>query len=209
MTLNTVWERQNSLNLPFSEACERNQRPIWEILQNVLSNSKHVLEIGSGSGQHAVYFGRKLNHLSWQTSDLEGNIAQINARLEFEGTDNIIAPLTLDVTQSNWPKINVDAVFIANVFHISPWEVTEQTFKRIKNILNNPGKVCIYGPFSYKGNFTSESNDRFDKSLKNTDPSWGIRDFKQVDALAEEIGLKLEADHFMPANNQLLIWRTL
>ena len=91
------------------------------------------MEIGSGTGQHAVYFGRKLNHLIWQTSDLEGNIAQINARLEFEGTDNIIAPLTLDVTQSNWPKINADAVFIANVFHICPWEVTEQTFKRIKN----------------------------------------------------------------------------
>ena len=135
MTSNTFWGRQNSLNLPFSEACDRNKRPIWEILQKVLSNSKYVLEIGSGTGQHAVYFGRKLNHLIWQTSDLEGNIAQINARLEFEGTDNIIAPLTLDVTQSNWPKINVDAVFIAYVFHISPLEVSEQTFKRINNVL--------------------------------------------------------------------------
>ena len=151
MTSTSIWERQNSLNLPFSEACERNKKPILKILQNALSNSKHVLEIGSGTGQHAVYFGRKLNHLIWQTSDLEGNSAQINARLEFEGTDNTIAPLTLDVTQSNWPKIYVDAVFIANVFHISPWEVTEQTFKRIKNVLNHPGKVCIYGPFSYKG----------------------------------------------------------
>ena len=110
MTSTTVWGRQNSLNLPFSEACERNKSPILKILQNVLSNSKHVLEIGSGTGQHAVYFGRKFNHLIWQTSDLEGNIAQINARLEFEGTDNIIAPLTLDVTQSNWPKINVESL---------------------------------------------------------------------------------------------------
>ena len=99
-------------------------------------------------------------------------------------------------------------MFIANVFHISPWVITEQTFKRIKNVLNNPGKVCIYGPFSYKGKFTSESNDRFDKYLKNTDPSWGIRDFEQVNALAEGIGLKLDADHSMPANNQLLIWET-
>ena len=209
MTSTSIWERQNSLNLPFSEACERNKKPILKILQNALSNSKHVLEIGSGTGQHAVYFGRKLNHLIWQTSDLERNIAQINARLEFEGTDNIIAPLTLNVCQPNWPKMNVDAVFIANVFHISPWEVTEQTFKRIKNVINHPGKICIYGPFSYKGIFTSESNDLFDKSLKDTDPSWGIRDFEQVDVLAEEIGLKLEADHPMPANNQLLIWRTL
>ena len=157
----------------------------------------------------AVFFGRELDYLIWQTSDLVGNIAQINARLKLEGTENIMAPLTLDVTASDWPKIDVDVVFIANVLHITPWEVTKQTFKKINKVLNHPGKVCIYGPFSYKGNLTSESNFLFDQHLKNTNPFWGIRDFQNVDYLATKIGMKLEIDHCMPSNNQLLIWQTI
>ena len=195
------------MHLPYSEACERNKKPILEILQHVLSASKNVLEIATGTAQHAVHFGENLKHLTWQTSDLKENIPTINARLNREGSDNVIAPLMLDVTQTNWPKIKFDAVFISNLFHICHWEVTVQTFQKIKIILNQPGKVCVYGPFSYEGNFTSESNALFDASLKNTDPFWGIRDFDKVNYLAKEIGLKLENDYLMPANNQLLVWQ--
>ena len=189
-----------------SEACERNKDPILEILKDIFSDRKHVLEIGSGTGQHAVYFGKSLRYLSWQTSDLKENLDDLAERIELEGTENVKPPIELDVTRHPWPANQVDAVFTANTFHIMPWEYATDFFKGIDEVLSGPGVLCIYGPFKYKGRFTTKSNEEFDKWLKSRDPESGIRNFEEVNGLALEQGFKLVSDHNMPANNQCIVW---
>ncbi len=189
-----------------SEACERNKGPILEILADHFADRKHVLEIGSGTGQHAVHFGKNLIHLIWQTSDLQENIPDLVDRINEEGSSNIVLPLKLDVTVHPWPMETADAVFTANTLHIMPWDCVPDFFKGAGRVLLSGGILCVYGPFKYGGNFTSESNKDFDGWLQSKNSKSGIRDFEEVNKLALDIGFNLIKDYSMPANNQLIVW---
>ncbi len=194
--------------LVFSEACERNKDPILRILVGAFRDCRHVLEIGSGTGQHAVYFARHLPHLIWQPTDLPENLPDLTERIEREGSSNLKLPIALDVRSHPWPSEPVDGVFSANTFHIIDWDAVEHFFRGVGQVLNTDGLLCMYGPFRYGGRYTSASNAAFDRYLKSCDPESGIRDFEAVNELAEAQGLRLTADHTMPANNQTLVWRS-
>jgi SAM-dependent methyltransferase len=199
--------------LEFSDASERNKGPILAVLTEALANSRRVLEVGSGTGQHAVHFGRHLAHVAWQPSELPSALPALRARISAEAPDNVGEPLELDVTDEPWPRAVVDgefdAVFTANTLHIMSWTSVESFFDGLDLVLTGGGVLCIYGPFRYRRAFTTPSNERFDRMLKERDPLSGIRDFEAVNALARDQGLELIADHAMPANNQLLVWRRL
>jgi SAM-dependent methyltransferase len=197
----------NSQALPFSEACERNKAPILEVLRGAFADTEHVLEIGSGSGQHAVWFGQHLPHLAWQPSDVAAALPGLRARIEAEGPDNVLAPMALDVARHPWPVTGLDGIFTANTLHIVSWERVQHFFRGVGKALAPGGTLCVYGPFRYGGKFTTPSNAEFDEWLKLRDPASGVRDFEAVDALARAQGLQLLADHAMPANNQCLVWR--
>jgi cyclopropane fatty-acyl-phospholipid synthase-like methyltransferase len=192
--------------LAFSEACERNKQPILGILRDELAKCTRVLEIGSGTGQHAVHFARHLRHLEWQPTDRADYLPDLAARIAEEGTPNLLAPLELDVQHWQWPKVTVDAVYSANTLHIMSWPEVEAFFSGVGHTLATGGLLAVYGPFRYAGQFTSDSNAAFDRSLRQRDPASGIRDIEAVNSLAETQGLALAADHAMPANNQLLVW---
>ncbi len=193
--------------LPFSDACERNKGPILEVLRAALRESTRVIEIGSGTGQHAVHFARHLPHLSWQPTDRAEYLQDLAARIAAEGPPNLASPVELDVLQEPWPAVRGDGVFSANTLHIMSWPAVEAFFSGLPRVLEVGGVLATYGPFKYGGRFTTESNAAFDAMLRERDPQSGLRDFEAVNALAEAAGLKLEADHDLPANNQLLVWR--
>lgn len=193
--------------LGYSEACERNKDPILNILKDAFILCSSVLEIGSGTGQHAVHFGMHLPHLQWQPADLAENLSDIGERLEIEGTDNVKDPVELDVSLLPWGLGSFDGVFTANTLHIIPIENTRNLFQGLDEVLLPGGVLCIYGPFRYNGEYTSRSNESFDRMLRDRDPQSGIRDFEYVNGLAREHGLSLLADHNMPANNQCIVWR--
>jgi hypothetical protein len=184
---------------PFSEASERNRAPILAVLKRVLQDRKHVLEIGSGTGQHAAYFAPELPHLVWQASDVAENLPGIREWVSDP------PPIELDV-DGPWPKLDVDAVFSANTTHIMSWPQVERMFEGIGRI-RTLKTFCLYGPFNYGGKHTSESNARFDAMLRARDPASGLRDFDDVDRLARKAGLQLEEDNTMPANNRMLVFR--
>ncbi len=189
-----------------SEACERNKGPILQVLTDALADSHSVLEIGSGTGQHAVHFATHLPHLSWQPSDRDEYLAGLRERIALEGPSNLRPAIELDVRELPWRVDPVDAVFTANTLHIMAWDAVEDLFRGIGTVLSAPGVLCIYGPFRYGGDYTSQSNAEFDRYLKTRDPSSGIRDFEEINILASNQGLLLLEDHAMPANNQLLVW---
>lgn len=195
------------MNKPYAESCEQNQAPILAVLREIFADRRRVLEIASGTGQHAVHFGRALPHLTWQTSELPQNHAGIRAWLDEAGLANVLPPLVLDVTREDWPMHGVDAVFNANTVHIVSWPAVERMFAGIGKVLETDGVLALYGPFNYGGQFTSDSNARFDTWLKSRDPLSGVRDFEALNALAEAQGLALEQDVAMPANNRTLVWR--
>lgn len=192
---------------PLSEACERNRGPILDVLRRAFADCRSVLEIGSGTGQHAVHFAAALPHLVWQTSDLPDNHAGILAWIAEVGTASVLPPLALDVATHAWPDARYDAVFSANTLHIISWPAVERMFEGIGRVLGEGATLCIYGPFNYRGDFTSASNARFDAMLRARDPASGIRDVEAVDALARGLGLTLVEDVAMPANNRTLVWR--
>jgi cyclopropane fatty-acyl-phospholipid synthase-like methyltransferase len=192
---------------PFSQSCENNKEPILMVLKEAFREASFVLEIGSGTGQHAVHFARNLPHLTWQPSDMPGNIPGMKLWFEEANLPNINEPVVLNVADALWPIERVDAVFSANTLHILGKSQIECMFEGIEPRLAPGGTLCIYGPFNYGGKYTSDSNKRFDAWLKGQDPKSGIRDFEWVDSLAEKAGLKLVHDHEMPANNRLLEWR--
>jgi SAM-dependent methyltransferase len=191
---------------PYAESCEKNQAPILAVLKEIFADRKHVLEIASGTGQHAVYFGRALPHLTWQPSELAQNLAGIQAWLDEAQLPNVPAPLALDVNDARWPVAPVDAIFNANTVHIISWTEVEHLFAHIARVIAPGGYVCFYGPYNYGGNFTSESNARFDGWLKSRDPRSGVRDFEAVNRLAASHGLELLRDIAMPSNNRILVW---
>jgi len=194
---------------PYAESCEQNRDPILAVLREVFADRQQVLEIASGTGQHAVYFGQALPHLRWQTSDLPQNHAGIHAWLDEARLPNVLPPLAIDVTDAAWPLEIVDAIFNANTVHIVSWPAVERMFAGIGRALVPGGCLCLYGPFNYGGNFTSESNARFDAWLKARDPDSGVRDFEAVNELAEAQGLVLLRDVAMPANNRTLVWQRI
>lgn len=194
---------------PFSEACERNQQPIFEYLQDLLASSKHVLEIGSGTGQHAVYFAERLKHLVWQTSDVSENLSGINVWLEDANLINTPKPLLLDLDHQVKLDNGYDTVFSANTLHIISEEQVSKFFELAGQILSSQAKLIIYGPFNYNGEFTSESNAKFELWLKQRDAKSGIRDFEMVCGSADRNGFELMHDFTMPANNRLLVWSKL
>jgi cyclopropane fatty-acyl-phospholipid synthase-like methyltransferase len=191
---------------PFSAACDRNRAPILAVLREHFADRAQVLEIGSGTGQHAVYFAAALPHLIWQTSDRAEHHAGIRLWLDEMRLPNVLPPLALDVNDP-WPLLSADAVFSANTLHIMSWPEVQTLFVRLPQILSANAKLVIYGPFNYGGQFTSESNAQFEQTLKSWGAHMGIRDFEAVDALARSIGLRLLKDHAMPANNRCLVWQ--
>lgn len=191
----------------FSEACEENKDPILAVLRREFADCRTVLEIGSGTGQHAVYFSRHLPHLTWQPSDLEAQHASIDAWRAEAGLPNLLPPLLLDVAREDWPTYNVDGIFSANTAHIMAWPAVVSMFAGIGRLLKANGVFCLYGPFNYHRRYTSESNARFDVMLKQRDPLSGLRDFGDLETLAGANGLSLTRDYAMPVNNRLLVWR--
>ncbi|MEJ8474363.1 DUF938 domain-containing protein [Roseibium algae] len=201
--------------LPFSAAADNNKRPILEKLKDAFSEASRILEIASGTGQHAVFFAEKLPHLDWRPSDLDEHLPAIDQRIVEADSElgNLLSPIELDISDLPWPvsasdyEDAYDGIYTANSLHIISWELVENLFEGIGDALKVGGTLCIYGPFKYGGAFTATSNETFDKGLRDRNPDSGIRDFEAVDELAKKIGLTLVADHKMPANNQLLVWK--
>ena len=195
---------------PRAPACDRNRDPILAVLRKHFAGRRRVLEVGSGTGQHAVYFAGAMPWLEWQTSDVEGNLPGIRAWLDDARLPNAPAPLVLDVLEP-WPEVEADAVFTANTLHIMGWDGVEAFFDGVGRVLSGVagGALVAYGPFNYGGAYTSASNREFDGWLKARDPRSGIRDFEAVDALANSAGLRLVDDVAMPANNRCLAWKRL
>jgi hypothetical protein len=181
---------------PFCEASERNRAPILAVLKRVFSGTRLVLEIGSGTGQHAAYFAPELPHLAWQASDRAENLADIRQW--------VADPIELDVDKP-FPKVDADAVFTANTCHIMSWPQVERMFAGV-GATRSVKLFCLYGPFNYGGKHTSESNARFDAMLRERDPASGIRDAEAISALAVKNGFRLAEDQAMPANNRLLVF---
>lgn len=192
---------------PFSEACERNKGPILEVLQEAFADCRRVLEIGSGTGQHAVHFGAQLPHLVWQTADVPHHHGGIREWLQEARIPNVLPPLALDVNRFHWPAAAYDGVFSANTAHIMSWDEVQKMFAGVGTVLTASGVFVLYGPFNYGGAYTSESNAVFDASLRAQDPRMGIRDFEAVNELAQRCDLALAQDRAMPSNNRTLVWR--
>jgi SAM-dependent methyltransferase len=192
--------------LPVSEACERNKDPILAVLRACFATRTQVLEIGSGTGQHAVHFARHLTHLTWQPTERLIYLTDLAARIELEGSANLRAPTVLDVRQPVWPVRSVDAVFTANTLHIMSWPEVIAMYHGIGSVLAPDGLLCVYGPFRYGEKYTSQSNGEFDRMLRERDPASGLRDVYAVTELARPYGLRLVADHDLPAFNRLLVF---
>ena len=195
------------MSKPFSEPAERNRAPILAVLQRVFADRHAVLEVGSGSGQHAVHFAAALGQLVWQPSDVPDNLPGIRLWIEEAELPNLRDPIPLDVNDAHWPDLPVDAAYSANTAHIMSWSEVQKAIAGIGRLLPAGGVFALYGPFNYGGSYTSESNARFDASLKARDPASGIRDAEAVVAAANAAGLALEEDNPMPANNRLLVFR--
>lgn len=193
---------------PYAPACERNKEPLLAVLREVFAEPGRVLEIGSGTGQHAVHFAAHLPHLHWQPTDRPPALRGIGLWVEEAGLDNLAPPLALDVADEPWPLEGVEYVFSANTAHIMAWEGVQHMFRGVGRSLREGGVFCLYGPFHYGGRPTSPSNAAFDVQLRGRDPRQGLRNFEAVNALAEAAGLMLADDRAMPANNRTLIWRS-
>ncbi|MEZ5523898.1 MAG: DUF938 domain-containing protein [Pseudomonadales bacterium] len=192
---------------PFSQACENNKLPILAVLEKAFAQVSEVLEIGSGTGQHAVFFAQHLPFLNWQPTDVLAHLPGIQRWLEEARLANLRSPLALNVRDEPWPVTTAEAVFTANTLHIMGKTEVERFFEKLGEILLPKGKFCCYGPFNYEGRFTSPSNARFNEWLGLQNPASAIRDFEWIETLAQAAGLALVADHDMPANNRLLEWQ--
>ena len=191
---------------PFAEYAQRNAAPILEVLQREFRDCADVLEIGSGTGQHAVSFAAAMPQLRWQTSDLEENHAGICAWLQAAGLDNVREPLALDVRHGHVEAASCDAVFSANTAHIMGIDAVEKMFAIVGDALRAKGVFCLYGPFRIDGQFNTESNAQFDTSLRQRDPVMGIRDIETLDEFGGRGGLQRQRLYAMPANNYIAVW---
>jgi SAM-dependent methyltransferase len=189
-----------------SDACERNRAPILDVLRRVFADRSAVLEVGSGTGQHAAYFAPELPHLSWQPSDVAENLPSVRVWREEAQTPRLLEPIELDVERS-FLHLQIDAAFTANTCHIMSWSQVEKMFAGVGRLLPAGGLFALYGPFNYGGKPTSPSNAEFDAWLRGRDPASGLRDAGAIVALASRQGMVLEEDNVMPANNRLLVFR--
>ncbi|WP_100640229.1 DUF938 domain-containing protein [Marinobacter salexigens] len=192
---------------PYSQACENNKQVILEKIATVFTAPGTLLEIGTGTGQHAVHFARNLPHLQWQPSDHPSNFQLCMPWLKEAGLPNISNPLPLDVSVSDWQLPPINGVFSANTAHIMSWPEVRAMFRGVGAILEAGEAFCLYGPFNYGGQFTSASNQQFNAHLQQRDPEMGIRDMADLKQLASNNGMALENDFAMPANNRLTVWR--
>jgi cyclopropane fatty-acyl-phospholipid synthase-like methyltransferase len=198
------------MQIPFSEACERNKAPILEVMKTVITkDDRKLLEIGSGSGQHAIFMAPLFPSLEWWPSDLPKALLPLMKALSSAKVKNIIDPIKLEIGQHELPKVKFDLIFTANTFHIMHWKECKSLIKMMGTSLRENSRVMIYGPFKYKGEFTSESNAQFDQQLKEQDPLSGIRSFEDVNAAMIKNGFVLRKDHEMPANNRMLVYQRL
>jgi len=195
------------MDKPFAQSCENNKNAILEQLKSEMVNVRTVLEIASGTGQHAVHFAQQLPHLTWQTSDLAITHEGINAWINESKLTNVSLPLEIDLALP-WDHVtgDIDAIFTSNIIHYVDWAFVENFFESAGKLLSKNGKLCIYGPFKYDGQFTTPSNAEFDLWLKSGDAQRGVRDIEKVSELARQNGLSLEGDYDMPANNRFLVF---
>jgi SAM-dependent methyltransferase len=188
-------------------AAARNRDPILAVLRDVLPARGVVLEIASGSGEHAAYFAQALPGLAWQPSDADAAaLASIRAYRDLHGASNLLPPLRIDARDPPWPVEKVDAVVSINMIHIAPWSACEGLFLGASQALRQGGKLILYGPFNIDGKFTAPSNEAFDQSLRERDQSWGIRDLADVAACAARNGMSLVTKVEMPANNLTVVF---
>ena len=193
--------------LPFSQSCENNKASILQVLAQAFADRRQVLEIASGTGQHACHFAAAMPWLSWQPTELPENLSILRPRCASFAGGNLLEPRALDVRARAWSLNVPDALFSANSLHIMAWSAVEGLFASLAELAGEDTLLAIYGPFNYEGRYTSESNARFDQWLAERDPASAIRDFERVDELANRAGFTLQDDHAMPANNRLLLWR--
>lgn len=193
--------------LPFSQACENNKAFILEVLRDVFADRLGVLEIGAGTGQHATYLAERMPWLNWQPTDLPQNLLVLHPRCAAYGGDNLLPEVALDVCDDPWPVAIPDAVFSANSLHIMPFSAVQNLFGMLGRAAPEGCVLAVYGPFNYRGTYTSESNARFDQWLAQQNPESAIRHFESVDELARAAGFTLRSDNEMPANNRLLVWQ--
>lgn len=191
---------------PFAASAEENRQVILQVLKPRFSRATRVLEIGSGTGQHAVFFADQMPHLQWIATEQEDQLNGLRIWIEEASLSNLQGPFTLDVCQTSWPVESIDAVFSANTLHIMSWAEVEAMFHGVGRVLEYGGLMCIYGPFNYDGEYTSESNRQFDSWLKDRDPVSGIRDVSELKQLAEKNSLTLFEDVAMPVNNRVLVF---
>lgn len=194
-------------SVPFSQACENNKGFILEVLLEAFADRREVLEIASGTGQHACHFAANMPWLRWQPTELPENLPLLAPRCRAYPGTNLLPPLALDVRESIWPSLIPDALFSANSLHIMAFSAVERFFAALESQAGSDVVLAIYGPFNYGGTYTSASNARFDQWLAQQHPASAIRDFEAVDRLAAGAGFTLQQDHAMPANNRLLVWR--
>jgi hypothetical protein len=192
--------------LPFSQACENNKAYILEILIEAFADRRCVLEIAAGTGQHACHFAGQMPWLRWQPTELRDNLPLLEPRCEHFAGGNLLAPLALDVRTAPWPVPLPDAVFGANFLHIMAFSAVQDFFEGLGQYGEADTLLAVYGPFNYRGRYTSPSNARFDQWLAQQHPESAIRHFEEIDRLARAAGFVLQADHDMPANNRLLLW---
>lgn len=193
--------------LPYSQSCENNKSVILEHLQKVFADRERVLELASGTGQHATWFAAHMPWLQWQPTDIPSNTAVLEPRCRTYSGQNLCPVKALDVTDRPWSVDVPHALFTANCLHIMPYIAVEALFDALGNQAKVDTCLVVYGPFNYGGEYTSQSNARFDQWLAQQHPLSAIRDFEKVDALAQAAGFTLEQDNEMPANNRLLVWR--
>jgi cyclopropane fatty-acyl-phospholipid synthase-like methyltransferase len=190
----------------YSSSCVQNQEPILKIIKPLLLEKYTVLEVGSGTGQHAVFFAEHMPHLNWQASDQAQYLSSINAWVDEAKLNNTPPAINLDVTQA-WPALEFDVIFSANTTHIMSWEMVVDFYQGVGESLSENGLFILYGPFNYHQQYTSQSNADFDMWLKNRDPNSAIRNFEALMELAKQAKLTLLKDYEMPANNRILCWQ--
>jgi SAM-dependent methyltransferase len=194
-------------NKPFSDYAERNSGPILEVLRKEFSNCKAILEIGSGTGQHAVRFASELPNLCWQTSDLDNNHAGISAWVIESKLSNLLPPISLDVLTADVESAFVDGVYSANTAHIMSFDAVAKMFSLVGKALSPRGVFCLYGPMRQGGEFNTASNAAFDENLRSRNVEMGIRDIESLDEFGSIHGLSRERLYAMPANNHIAVWR--
>jgi len=195
---------------PFSNACERNQEPILDVMKEFITKDhKRLIEVGSGTGQHAVYLASHFPWMEWHPTDVSSKLSGIKLWLSEAKVPNVKLPARLEVGRDDFPKLKFDVVFTANTFHIMHWKECKSLMKLLGHRLRENSLVFIYGPFKYNGEFTSPSNEEFDRSLKERDSLSGLRSFEDVNQNMAKNGFEILCDYDMPANNRMLVYKRL